>query len=139
MRKDIMIGLGAVLATFAVSVTEASASCNWGRRACRAYRPPPVYTYAPPPPAYGQVPQVKVFVYVPPQAPYNGYGPSDVGYYPTAPYYGPPPYYENGYRGYGGYGYARPVYNGNGYPGYGYGPPAYYDAYRPASVWIQVR
>ena len=62
MRKEIVIGLGAALATFAASATEADASC---RRACRCG----------PPSAYG---------YPPPRAPLVGY--QGNGYAP--PYYG---------------------------------------------------
>src|SRR5512145_2533027 len=98
MRKEIVIGLGAALATFAVSATEADASC---RRACRCG----------PPPAYGYIPPATVYGYAPPPA-YYGNGSSAVGYYypPTA--YGPRQPYANG-----------PSYYGLPPPAYGYPPP----------------
>jgi len=146
MRKEIVIGLGAALATFAVGATEASAGCRWERRACRAYRPPPVYNYVPPPAAHRYGPTVQIFAYVPPAAahyppaPY-AYGPSPYSY--GASYYRPRAYYENGYNGYDGYygnGYnGYNGYYGNGYRAYGYAPPAHYDSYRPVGVWVQIR
>jgi hypothetical protein len=140
MRKEIVIGLGAALATFAVGATEASAGCKWERRPCRSYRPPPVYNYAPPPPAYGYGPTVQIFAYAPPahhsppaayypSAPY-AYGPSPYSY--GASYYRPPAYYGNGYDEYNGY-------YGNGHRAYGYAPRPHYDSYRPVGVWVQIR
>jgi hypothetical protein len=138
MRKGIVIGLGAALATFAVNITDADASC---RR--RHNRPPPVYGYAPPPPPVnGCTPPAAVYGYGPP-AGCCGNGSATVGYYypPTAygpgqpyaygpSYYGPPP------PAYGSY--PPPPGPPVGYQGSGYAPP-YYGAYRPDGVWVQIR
>jgi hypothetical protein len=156
MHKGIVIGLGAALATFAVGVAQADASCN-GHRACRC---PPAYGHAPPPRAYAPA-----YNYAPPA--YQGYGPSAARHsYPPAAYgrgepyaygasyYGPPPPVPRApLVGYSGYGHAPPRYRDYDYApryrgydytppyrGYGHAPPFYNHSYRPAAgLWLEIR
>jgi hypothetical protein len=127
MRKGFLVGIGAALTLAACSATDASA-CG-GRRTCGSYYAPPVaYSYAPaPPPAYGYLPPGPAYGYAPPPSPYAGagygYAPAGYGFYGDAAYGG----YSGCNRGYG-YGY-----------GYGYAPPAAYERYQPAAVWVPVR
>ncbi|HEX5958784.1 MAG TPA: hypothetical protein VFY92_09035, partial [Hyphomicrobiaceae bacterium] len=91
MRKGYLVGLGAVLAFGAVTVTDASA-CS--RRVSDCGSSYDGYRYAPVPPApvygYGYAPR-RIYRW-------NGYG-----FGPTRGYYGAA--YNRGYQGYTGYGY----------------------------------
>lgn len=143
MHKGIVIGLGVALATFAVSVTEADASCNRGRRACRC-APQPAYSFGPPPPSRF-IPPNPVYGHYGHRSPrgYANYGPSGVGYYYPPAAYGPSQPYVNGASYYGP---PRPEYGS--FPGRSgrivrseedlYAPP-YHGGYRPTGVWSWAR
>jgi hypothetical protein len=94
-RRGLAIGLGVALATFAVGVTEADASCYKGRRACRC-APQPAYSFLPPPNGP-----------IPPNPVYGPRWPRDHSrYWPSATRYdySPP-----------GYGSGRPWFEGASY------------------------
>jgi hypothetical protein len=127
MRTGVLVGAVAALVLAAVSASDAGA-CSRRSAGCGSYGPPPVaYHYAPPPPAYGYAPPVP-YGYLPPAPVYSWAPPRNV---PAYGYRGAWPDCDrrNGYGSAGyGYGYRN---------GYGYAPPAAYDDYAPAAVWVR--